>query len=40
VAYAHMIGKTGVSSEDPLKIHAKYKNLQSNILGAQVQYKF
>jgi len=40
VAYAHMIGKTGVSSEDPLKIHAKYKNLQSNILGVQVQYKF
>ncbi|MDY6407917.1 MAG: OmpP1/FadL family transporter [Pseudomonadota bacterium] len=37
-AYAHMIGKTGVADEGALK--AKYKNLQSNILGVQVQYKF
>ena len=40
MAYAHMIGKTGESTEDPLGIYAKYKNLQSNILGVQFQYKF
>ena len=40
MAYAHMIGKTGESTEDPLGIYAKYKNLQSNILGVQLQYKF
>ena len=38
-AYAHMIGKTGKALEDAT-IQAKYKNLQSNIFGVQVQYKF
>ena len=38
-AYAHMIGKTGEATEDP-QHQAKYKNLQSHILGLQVQYKF
>ena len=38
-AYAHMIGKTGKALEDP-NFQAKYKNLQSHILGVQVQYKF
>ena len=42
VGYAHMIGRTGKSWEvsDPAAKHAKYKNLQSHILGVQVQYKF
>jgi len=38
-AYARMFGKTGKSTEDP-NVQAKYKSLQSNILGVQVQYKF
>ena len=38
-AYARMIGKTGVAAEDP-NIQGKYKNLRSNILGVQLQYKF
>jgi len=38
-AYAHMIGKTGKVLEDD-NFQAKYKNLQSHILGVQVQYKF
>ena len=38
-AYARMIGKTGVAAEDPT-VQGKYKNLRSNILGVQVQYKF
>ncbi|MBR6412460.1 MAG: transporter [Alphaproteobacteria bacterium] len=38
-AYAHMIGKTGKALEDA-NFQAKYKNLQSHILGVQVQYKF
>ena len=44
VGYAHLIAKTGISTEDPgavgPAVHAKYKNTQSNILGVQVQYKF
>ena len=39
VAYAHMIGKTGLAMEDT-SVQAKYKNMQSHILGIQVQYKF
>jgi len=38
-AYAHMIGKTGEALEDA-RNQVKYKNLQSNILGVQFQYKF
>ena len=38
-AYAHMIGKTGSATEDPTH-QAKYKDLQSHILGVQVQYRF
>ena len=38
-AYAHMIGKTGYATESDAH-QAKYKNLQSNILGVQIQYKF
>ena len=47
VGYAHMIGKTGKATEDKgapnyhvQPTHAKYKNMQSHILGVQVQYKF
>lgn len=39
VGYAHLIAKTGLSTEDA-NIHAKYKKTSSNILGVQVQYKF
>ena len=45
VGYAHMIGRTAKALEDTgvggfQPVRAKYKNLQSNILGVQVQYKF
>lgn len=42
VGYAHMFGRTGKALEesDPSSVPVKYKNLQSNILGLQVQYKF
>jgi len=44
VGYAHMIAKTGkaweVSDHNPTAVHAKYKNMQSHILGVQIQYKF
>ena len=42
VGYAHMFGRTGKALEesDKLSVPVKYKNLQSNILGLQVQYKF
>ena len=39
VGYAHMIAKTAKALEDP-SVKAKYKNMQSHILGVQVQYKF
>ena len=39
VGYAHMIAKTAKAMEDPA-VQAKYKNMQSHILGIQVQYKF
>jgi len=39
VGYAHMIAKTGKATEDVAN-QVKYKNMQSNILGVQVQYKF
>ena len=38
-AYAHMFGKTGEALEDA-RNQVKYKNLQSNLLGIQFQYKF
>ena len=47
VGYAHMIAKTSKATEDKgvpaygvQPIHAKYKNMQSHIIGVQVQYKF
>ena len=44
VGYAHMIARTAKAMEDNPRIgepvHAKYKNMQSHILGVQVQYKF
>ena len=44
VGYAHLIAKTSKALEDNSAIappvHAKYKNTQSNIIGAQIQYKF
>ncbi len=45
VGFAHMIAKTGKATEDKGSAlsapnHAKYKNMQSNILGVQFQYKF
>ena len=39
VGYAHMIAKTAKALEDA-SVQAKYKNMQSHILGVQVQYKF
>lgn len=39
VGYAHMIAKTARAEEDAY-VKAKYKNMQSHILGVQVQYKF
>ncbi len=39
VGYAHMIAKTGKAMED-VDNQAKYKHMQSNILGVQLQYKF
>ena len=39
VGYAHMIAKTAMVDNDT-GIKAKYKNMQSHILGVQVQYKF
>jgi len=39
VGYAHMIAKTARAEEDAA-VKAKYKNMQSHILGVQVQYKF
>ena len=39
VAYARMFGKSGSATEDA-SVQAKYTNLRSNIVGAQVQYKF
>ena len=38
VGYAHMIARTAKAEADA--VHAKYKNMQSHILGVQVQYKF
>ena len=42
VGYAHMIARTAKAWEvsDPTAVHAKYKNMQSHMLGAQFQYKF
>ena len=47
VGYAHMIARTGKALEDKgypsygvNPVHVKYKNMQSHILGVQVQYKF
>lgn len=42
VGYAHMFGRTGKALEesDISSVPVKYKNLRSNILGLQVQYKF
>lgn len=42
IGYAHMIARTAKALEksDPLSTPVKYKNMQSHILGAQVQYKF
>ena len=42
VGYAHMIARTAKAWEvsDPTAVHAKYKNMQSHILGVQLQYKF
>lgn len=45
VGYAHMIAKTAKALEDKgvggfQPVHAKYKNMQTHILGVQVQYKF
>ncbi len=42
VGYAHMIAKTSKALEtsDPNAVPVKYKNMQSHILGVQVQYKF
>ena len=39
VGYAHMMARTAKALEDP-NVQAKYKNMQSHILGVQVQYKF
>ncbi|MBQ3695756.1 MAG: transporter [Alphaproteobacteria bacterium] len=41
VGYAHMIAKTARAEGDAaVNVTAKYKNMQSHILGVQVQYKF
>lgn len=42
LGYAHMIARTGKAWEtsDAHSVPAKYKNMQSHILGVQVQYKF
>ncbi len=45
VGYAHMIARTSKALEDKglpgvEPVRAKYKNMQSHILGVQVQYKF
>jgi len=45
VGYAHMIAKTAKALEDKgnalsAPVRAKYKNMQSHMLGIQVQYKF
>ena len=47
VGYAHMIAKTAKATEDKgvpalgiQPVHVKYKNMQTHILGVQVQYKF
>ena len=44
VGYGLMFGRTGkaleVSDAIPTHTNVKYKNLQSNLLGLQVQYKF
>ena len=41
VGYAHMIAKTAHAEGDVDRgVRAKYKNMQSHILGVQVQYKF
>ena len=41
-AYGHMFGRAGkvLESSDQTAAAVKYKNLRSNILGLQVQYKF
>lgn len=45
VGYAHMIARTAKATEDKgsalaAPVRAKYKNMQSHILGVQLQYKF
>ena len=42
LGYARLIAKTSEAYEtsDPLSTKVKYKNTQSNIVGAQIQYKF
>ena len=46
IGYAHMIARTGKALEDQgtalgaAPVQAKYKNMQSHILGVQFQYKF
>ena len=47
IGYAHMIARTSQALEDKgvaalraAPVHAKYKNMQSHILGVQLQYKF
>lgn len=42
VGYSHMFGRTGkaLESSDRTAARVKYKNLQSYLFGAQVQYKF
>ncbi len=42
VGYAHMIARTGKALEtsSPTSKDVKFKNMQSHILGLQVQYKF
>lgn len=41
-AYAHMFGRTAKALEasDPAAARVKYKHLQSNIFGTQIQYNF